>query len=240
MNRIVYTILCLILICVGASAQEVRITVPDSTATTTGKNIGASADVKTGEIRLDTVMPAIAVCPDESVLEALSVDGAGRRDSLHLPVLNSFGQVPYIGMYPLGWGGMYNWDLHEGLNVSLGASAFAAFGKHAPRGAGFSQNISAMYAVPLSGKLSFAVGGYFNNVYWTSRSYQTAGLNAVLGYKFNERWEAYLYGQKSVVNKRMPPLLYDMNDLGDRIGAAVKYNFSHNFSVRVSIEERRY
>lgn len=65
------------------------------------------------------------------------------------------------------------------------------------------------------------------------------GINAVLGYKFDERWEAYLYGQKSVMNSRMPLPLYDMNGLGDRIGAAVKYNFSPKFSVTVSVEERR-
>lgn len=35
----------------------------------------------------------------------------------------------------------YSYGLHQGLNVSLGASAFATFGKNVPHSGGFSQNI---------------------------------------------------------------------------------------------------
>lgn len=59
-----------------------------------------------------------------------------RIDSLHLPLLNSFGQVR-MNMYPLGWNGLYNWNLHSGLNLNIGASVFATFGRKAWRGAGF-------------------------------------------------------------------------------------------------------
>lgn len=157
-------------------------------------------------------------------------------DTLHLPTLNSYGQMRPIGLYPLGWMGYYNWDLHQGLNVNIGASVFAAFGKHTPSGAGFTQNISAMYATSLTPQLSLAVGGYFSNVYWTGNAFRDGGVNAVLGYKFDDHWEGYLYAQKSIMDRPMPPLLYDMNALGDRIGAAVKYNFSPNVSVMISVE----
>lgn len=164
------------------------------------------------------------------------------RDSLHLPPLSFNGHVRPIGMYPLSWGGWYSWDLHKGLNVSVGASVFAQFGKHARHGAGFSQNFSAMYAMPLTDKLSLAIGGYMNNVYWAHDSYRDAGVSAVLGYQFDERWEAYLYAQKSLVDNKkfMPYPLYDMGELRDRIGAAVKYNFSPNFSVQISVERDEY
>jgi len=158
-------------------------------------------------------------------------------DSLHLPVMNLYGQVMPINMYPAAWGGWYNWDLHKGLNVNVGASVFAQFGKNARYGAGFSQNISAMYAVPLTQKLSLAVGGYLNNMYWVHDNYHDAGLSAVLGYKFNEHWEAYLYGQKSLVTSRYVPLsVYDINNVGDRIGAAVKYKFNKSTSIQISVE----
>lgn len=159
---------------------------------------------------------------------------ASPDDTLHLPTLTDLGQMR-VSMYPMEWGSMCNWDLHEGLNVSVGASVFAAFGKRAPHGAGFSQNVAAMYAAPLSGKLSLAFGGYFNNTSWLHNTYNDAGLNAVLGYKFDEHWEAYLYGQKSLLKKRMPLMIYDINNVGDRIGAAVKYNFNPSFSVQVSV-----
>ena len=95
-----------------------------------------------------------------------------------------------------------------------------------------------MYAQPLGKKFTVAVGGYFNNVFWGRDNYRNAGLQAIMGYRFNEHWEAYLYGQKSLVNNRLVPYpLYDMQALGDRVGAAVKYNFNPSFSVQVSVEQ---
>lgn len=164
--------------------------------------------------------------------------GMQHTDSLHLPAFDSLGRM-YVNMYPLDWCGAYNWDLHTGLNVNLGASVFASFGKGAWRGSGFGQNIAAMYAIPVNNKLSIAVGGYLNHLYWTSDSYMDAGLNAVIGYKFDEHWEGYIYGQKSLTNKRMPYPLYDIGNIGDRIGAAVKYNFSPSFSIQVAVEGRK-
>ncbi len=161
------------------------------------------------------------------------------EDSLHLPLLNRYGQTS-IGMYPLNWWGWYDWELQKGLNVSLGLNAFASFGRSPWRGTGFGENISVMYAVPLTDKLSIAVGGYFDNLYWSHDSYRDAGLNAVLGYKFNEHWEGYVYGQKSLVDKRMPMPFYDMSNIGDRIGAAIKYNFNPSFSIQLSVEANKY
>ena len=96
----------------------------------------------------------------------------------------------------------YGYGLHRGLNVSLDLSAFATFGKNLPHKGGFSQNINATYLAPLTkdGKLWIAGGGYFNNTFWGSDSYRDVGLYAILGYRFNEHWEAYVYGQLSVNN----------------------------------------
>lgn len=159
-------------------------------------------------------------------------------DSLHLPVLNGSGQVLPLNRYPYRWTGHHHWNLHKGLNLNLGASVFAFFGKNAPGGAGFTQSLSAMYAMPLSKNLSLAVGGYLNNMIWSRHSYRDAGVSAVLGYRFNEHWEAYLYGQKSIAKTGFIPYpLYDIGALGDRIGAAVKYHFNPHFSVQLSVEQ---
>lgn len=169
------------------------------------------------------------------------LDGLGGEpsDSLHLPVLGMRGEVLPVTLQPLYWGGWNSWSLHRGLNVSLGASVFAEFGKNARGGAGFAQNISAMYAMPVTKKLSVAVGGYFNNVMWQHDAWREAGLSAVVGYKFNDHWEAYLYGQKSLAGNRrfMPCTVWDISNIGDRIGAAVKYNVNRNFSFQVSVEQ---
>lgn len=159
------------------------------------------------------------------------------QDTLHLPLLNSRGEVEHWQMRPLYWGSWHDWSLHTGLNLNFGASVFTQIGKHARGGAGFAQSLSAMYAVPLSKKMSLAVGGYFDNVFWMHSNFRDAGLSAVLGYKFDDHWEAYVYGQKSIIQSRLIPYsLYDMASLGDRIGAAVKYNVNHNLSFQVSVE----
>ena len=154
----------------------------------------------------------------------------------------------------------YGYGLHKGLNVSLGASAFATFGKGLPHKGGFSQNINATYLAPLSkdGKLWIAGGGYFNNTFWGSDSYRDVGLYAILGYRFNEHWEAYVYGQLSVNNNYsrygnlyrgypyygwgwpatgVMPLGYGMGAAGANVlGAGVKYNVNKNFSIGLNVE----
>lgn len=230
MKRLLYTLFCAFFLYGTTNGQDINSLALDT--------IRPAAAPMTG-VDQHQVESAVALCPDESALSVHPSVDEYRPDSLCLPSLDAFGRVP-IGLYPMGFGGLYNWDLHEGLNVNLGASVFGAFGKNAPRGAGFGQNISAMYAIPLTNKWSLAIGGYFNNMYWDNRSFRDGGLNAVVGYKFDEHWEAYLYGQKSIVNKPMPLPLYDINGLGDRIGAAVKYKFNDKFSVTVSVEDHKY
>lgn len=213
-----------------------------------------SQEIKEQQIENGTEMPTtviepsatnIATEPAVSSIATEPLESAMAIDSLALPRLNYLGQVQpplyrWYGMYPM-YGGMGwdNWELHKGLNVSMGASVFAQFGKHARHGAGFNQNIAAMYAMPLSKNLSLAIGGYFNNTYWGHDTYRDAGLSAVLGYRFNKHWEAYLYGQKSIASSNyIPYSLYDMNALGDRIGAAVKYNVNKNFSITLSVDKQ--
>ena len=154
----------------------------------------------------------------------------------------------------------YGYGLHRGLNVSLDLSAFATFGKNLPHKGGFSQNINATYLAPLTkdGKLWIAGGGYFNNTFWGSDSYRDVGLYAILGYRFNEHWEAYVYGQLSVNNNYsrygnlyrgypyygwgwpvtgVMPLGYGMGAAGANVlGAGVKYNVNRNFSIGLNVE----
>lgn len=161
-------------------------------------------------------------------------------DSLCLPRINTFGQVDRIGYCPYSWRNGMAWDLHEGLNLNLGLSVFAQFGKHSYGGVGFTQDISALYVKPISNRLSLAVGGYLSNINWARNAYRDAGLSAIVGYRFDEHWEAFIYGQKSLADKRrMPFCLWDMQELGDRIGASVRYNVNPTMSIEVSVERRQ-
>ena len=117
----------------------------------------------------------------------------------NLPLITENGQtVTPGGFYYPGWGyGIGLWRLHEGLNVNLGASAFASFGHGDYHGAGFSQDVSLMYVTNLSKKATLAVGGYVNHLTYRGDNYFVGGVNAVLGYQFNEHWSAYAFVQKA-------------------------------------------
>lgn len=162
-----------------------------------------------------------------------------RVETLHLPEMNTYGQV-MRPLMPYTWGGWQSWYLHPGLNVSLGAEVFAMFGKHAPHGAGIGQNVSLMYAIPLTNRLSLALGGYFNHLTWAHQSYQHGGLSAVLDYRFDDHWEGFIYGQKSIARSDRYPLpLYDIGHVGDRIGAGVRYYVNPTFWIEVSVESSK-
>lgn len=79
--------------------------------------------------------------------------------------------------------------------------------------------------------LCLLLGGYFN-IYWAHDSFCDTGLSAVLGYRLNEYWEAYLYGQKSwQPTNPLPIVWYAIT--GDRI-ALPQHNFNPNFSIQLS------
>lgn len=167
---------------------------------------------------------------EEAMAEAERQDQ--HQDSLMLPPLNAQGQVDTTCRYPLAFGGWNSWGLHRGLNVQIGASVFAEFGKGAHSGAGFQQNIALMYAMPINDKLSVAVGGYLNNVNYAGGNWHDAGLSAVMGYRFNEHLEAYIWGQKSITNNvgnRLRYGLYDGYYGGYGFGGYGFGGFSRNF-----------
>lgn len=172
------------------------------------------------------------------------------RDTLHLPPLDNYGRVysHYSWLYPcMGSWGM--WNVHDGLNVQLGVEAFTSFGKGGFSGWG--QNLSAVYAKPLNDRWSIAVGGFMNNYSTGIGTFRNAGLTAVLNYRFNDHWEAFVYGQKSFVDNQSTMFspygpygygmfgygpMYDMGMFGDRIGAGVTWKPTDNTSVQVQFE----
>ena len=153
-------------------------------------------------------------------------------DSLALPRLTERGTIARYSLWsPFGvWN---DWGLHSGLNASLSLSATVGLGHNS--GSGFAQSVALMYATELAPRLSLGIGGYYSHFNWGAAQYGDAGLTAVLGYRFNEHWEAYLFGQKSITTPKMPMPLYYMGDFGDKIGAELRYNVNHSLSIGISI-----
>lgn len=164
-----------------------------------------------------------------------------------LPAQNSFYAYPAPLSVCRNYGG-----LHQGLNVSLGMSVFAAFGKNAPKGAGFAQNLSATWLQPLGNRGWIAAGGYISHANRAGNNYTSGGLHGQVGYLFNEHWAGYIYGQKNIVGNGLPfyglpygygpynctPLPYD--ETGDRLGAAVRWMPNPTLSVELSVEKNWY
>ena len=117
----------------------------------------------------------------------------------NLPLITENGQTisPNDFYYPAWVYGPRTWRLHKGLNINLGASAFASLGHGNDNGAGFSQDVSLMYVTNLSKKATLAVGGYLNHLTYRGNDYFVGGVNAVIGYQFNEHWSAYAFVQKA-------------------------------------------
>lgn len=166
--------------------------------------------------------------------------------------------------------GSYGWGLHKGLNLSVDLSVFATFGKHAPHWGGFTQTINATYLTPLTkdNKLWMALGTYLNNINYGGDNFRDGGVYGILGYQFDEHWEAYVYGQVSVANNYnsiynryagygpygygrygmypgiwgmgVMPGGYGMGAAGANVlGAGVRYT-NKNFSIGVSVEGNWY
>ena len=159
-----------------------------------------------------------------------------------------------MSVVPQRWALPYYYGLHQGLNVSLSASVIAGFGKYAPKGAGFAQNLQATYLTSLSPKLSLMVGGYVNNLDWGDFNTRNAGVYGELSYQFNDHWETHVYGQKNIAGNTgfIPGLyggygLWPMGLAGgsplyggylggvDRLGAGIRFMPSESFSVEVNV-----
>lgn len=206
-----------------------------------GIPLAANAQERVGDSRVDglTIQPAATMIPD--TMRSASPDAfvAPLNDdrSLALPPLTYRGTIahyPYFGRLLTGYP---NWNLHRGLNASLSASAIFGLGHNS--GSGFANSLSVMYADTITSRLSFAVGGYYSILNFGGRQLNDVGLSAMLGYRFNDHWEASAFVQKSIMEPTVPPQLYWMSDVGDKIGASLRYNFNPSFSVSLSVWNER-
>lgn len=161
-----------------------------------------------------------------------------KPDTFSLPPLTYRGTIAHYPYWNSLMYGMYDWSLHPGLNGSFSASAIFGFGNHS--GVGFSNTMALMYAGNITPKLSYAIGGYASFLDYSSHLMKDAGLTAMLNYRFDEHWEAAVFAQKSLVKANMPRYLYGMGDVGDKIGASLRYHFNPSFSIGLSVWEGRY
>ncbi len=221
MKRYAYILVAMLGGALSGSAQEVK-----------------SMDVSEEDEYLNGMVP----------VASYSYDEPNAADSLHLPEVDYTGMVHTPHSWNYGYvGGYGGWNLHEGLNANLDLSAFTSFGKN--HISGTAERISLLYARALSDHWSIAVGGYFANMNSNWGNYRTGGLSALVDYRFNEHWEAYVFAQKNLFNSnsisRYGPWYgmdaYDyFGNMADRIGLGVRYNFNPSTYVEVQFSWDRY
>ena len=274
--RMKYTLLYIIaaLTALPAVAQQLRtgdiIAVEPDYNDTMADTITLSAPIVTPQMRA----PREATEAEKEYARMLAEEREEQQQiDRNLPAVDENGQVhaytdrfyPYIGWGAYDWSGLPSWELHKGLNVNVSSSVFANFGGHGHHGAGFTQDIALMYVTNLSKKATLAVGGYFNNMTYQGTNYTTAGISALLGYRFDEHWSAYAFVQKAFNSDsyaRMggyygypyygyySPYAYPMgrgygNGLAarnmDRIGAGLRYEWGkdHQNFVQIQVEVDR-
>ncbi len=205
-------------------------------------------------IRPQAMQPQLMASPSLSMAAAPNVPARSQRKQAEQHATHEE-ELDSVRWYPTPHSTYYNYGpLHEGLNVSLDMSAFATFGKHA-KGGGFGQRLTATWLQSLGKHGWVAAGGYINHMNWRGDNYTSGGLTAEVGYQFDDHWSAYVYGQKSLVNQGgryagLPPYglgcygwgysPFFNNDLGDKLGAAVRWTPNPTLSIEVSVEKNWY
>ena len=163
---------------------------------------------------------------------ALQVDS-----TFSLPPLTSRGTIAFYPQLFHLYSPFGEWALHPGLNASLSASAIFGQGKHAENG--FANSAAFMYADNLAPKLSFAMGGYSSFLDYGSHQMKDTGLTAMLNYQWNEHWDTAIFVQKSLMQPRVTPEMWWMSDVGDKIGASVRFKPTPGFSFQFSVWNHR-
>lgn len=150
--------------------------------------------------------------------------------------------TPEFGMYgisPFDYG-FATWELHKGLNASVGLNVTFSPSRYAPSGVGFGQDAAFMYATPVSKRVSIAGGLYASHMDWGFLSYKDVGIAGVAAFKVSERISIYAYGNKSLMPQRMPyyyPLPYFSTD---RLGGMVNFKLGESASISIGVEGRKY
>jgi len=184
----------------------------------------------------DDARASLSAVDNAVVTNGIAADTDFEADTLQLPLSRHFAYpaMPIYAYWPSPLiGGFDCWPLHEGLNASL--STAAIFGLSHRGGSGFAYGLSLAYAGQITPRLSYAISGYSQLLNYGGSQFHDAGLSAMLDYRIDDHWETTAFVQKSLVEPRLPYQLYWLHDVGDKIGASVRYHFNPSVSIGISV-----
>lgn len=225
---------CLFALCMAALSCGLQAQVADSTAlpaVAEGTPAALSDGVPPRRVAADSLLPG----------RALSIPAP-------VPVCPLDVCAPGLdGLHPW-WGGLYGtaWRLHEGFNAQFSLSTSFAFGRHAPRGAGFGQSAAFAYARPLTDRLTVAASIYGQNMDWGAYHLRDVGVGAVVAYRATDRLNLYGYVTHSIMPRtdamrRQGCLLSPFDDTArTRIGAMAEWKLGESTTIGISVEHTKY
>lgn len=210
-------------------------------------SVGAG-DTTAIEVAADTLVQE----PLVSTYEPLVLPIHTPSTSLDSPWNYGFRGYGLHGLSP--WSNWGAWQLREGFNAQVGMNVSTAFGKYAPSGAGFGQNIAVAYAKTLSPKWAVAVAAYGSNMDWGSWNRKEMGVSAVVRYKANDWLNLYGYASKNIHEKGafspfdygLAPYYalggpyYMMGNPSTRVGATAEFKLSERAFISVSFDYVKY
>lgn len=180
---------------------------------------------------------------DMSSNDTISIPSALSSDSLYTPL-----QVPVteaalyrpFGLYgiaPFPYG-CSTWELHQGLNASIGFNLTFSPDKYAPSGVGFGQDAAFMYALPISKRISIAAGLYASNMNWGFLNYKQIGISGAAAFQLTDRISFTAYGTKSLMPARSKYYYPLPNYNPDRLGGMFNFKLGESAAISIGVESR--
>lgn len=219
-----------------------------SAQTVEPNSVANNGDTTTVEAAADTLVQAAPRSSYEPLVLPVYAPVAGLHSPWHYG-LRGYG---LHGFSP--WSNWGVWQLREGFNAQVGMNVSTAFGKYAPNGAGFGQNIALAYAKTLSPRWAVAVAAYGSNMDWGNWNRKEFGVSAVVRYKANDWLNLYGYASKNICEKGafspfdygLSPYYalghpyYPMGNPGTRVGATAEFKLSERAFISVSFDYVKY
>lgn len=142
-------------------------------------------------------------------------------------------------------GGPDYWNsgfLHSGLNAQFGMSVTAAWGRHAPRGAGFGQHLGLMYVAPLTSRFAVAAGLTADHLTWGGDRFTSLNLMGAATFRLTDRVSVFAYGAKRLLPRKpvfglAAPFFYDRSP--DYVyGGGFDFQLNEHSWLQISFEKR--
>lgn len=188
-------------------------------------------EVQQQEIQSDSLTHTVSGLSEEKPRTTASLQPA-LRSPLYRPLENPFRMYGWSPAYPTP----FSWDLHTGLNVSIGLTAVYSPDRYAPLGIGFGQDVTMLYAFPIGKRWSVAAGLYAGNLNWGGIRQRNIGVAGIAAYRINDRLTFYAYGNKSLTPKQntfIYPYIYNP----DRVGGMLNLDLGNHASISFGVHQ---